>query len=797
MTSIKVDNVSRLVTSLDLIKAQVEEHWREEWENGVAQTFSKAKTHNISQLPYQLEGTDYIPGEASIATLTYIENIPRPIYPLQLREENSNSSVSFSAHNIYPGYFSKLIDALRTDDLEGFLEFMSMEGAKWALVEIPVDDLSSQALSYFQEINAELLISTILEYDAESRMELTRQMNKINRQVYSSLLKGYMEGHDRLVMRSLSSHHSPAEDLNASPLSRSGGGFREQVRRSLDELEALHKVNNAVNSSLDQNSVLDLTVQAVAEVMGCDICSIYVYERESQSGQEKMVLRAAHGLNQRSIGTMEVLLGEGITGIAAKEGRPISVYDMWADSRFQYSPQLEEDSSRSMLSVPIILYTREKLVGVIGVQSRIYRSWTTEEVRFLEMVAGEIALAIENSRLYQQTDERLREKVQELSTLQRVSKLIAATLDINSVLELMVQQAAELVKAEMASIYELKEGSNYLTIVASHGLSGDYVKNMQVKLGEGPVGRAAEYNHSEHVWDAHFELHPGEEYLINDQYRAAMCVPLVGAEQVILGVICVYTRQQRHFNEEQIQIISSFADQASIAIQNARLYEEAQRGLTIKSALLQEMHHRVRNNLQTVAALLSMQMRRVHDPQVVQPLSESVARIQSIAAVHDLLCREDIGVTTVNAVAKEITDIASVSLVQPDKRIRFKVDESKVPIASKEATLLAILVMELISNAIFHGFRDKNEGEVRISSFISEGRTHVIIRDNGRGYPTEFDPSGTKSGLGLQIVHTLVTKDLQGTFQMENINGWATATITFNSVYGLINDNEIDTGLIA
>jgi two-component sensor histidine kinase len=794
-----VEDLSKnvLVNVFEQIKEEIQERWQNEWEKGVSETFAKASANLANQKIYQLDGGDYVPGEASIAALALVENIPSPSYPLARYGNDFKSSlVTNSAHNVFPDYFAKLIEALRADDLDNYMEFMSIEGSKWAMVEVPVDELVTQELSYLQEVSFAIQTDPALEINTTKRLGLLKQFDKIIKRVSAALLKGYLQGHDRLVMRSLTSSHTPAEETNSATLSRNAGGFREQVRRSLDELEALHKVNNAVNSSLDQNSVLELTVQAVAEVMGCDACSIYVFERDPQGGQEKMVLRAAYGLNQRSVGNVEVLLGEGITGAAAKEGKPISVYDMWADSRFQYIPQLDEDSSRSMLSVPIILYTREKLVGVIGVQSRTYRSWASEEVRFLEMVAGEIALAIENSRLYQQTDDRLKEKVHELTTLQEVSNLIAATLDINAVLAMIVQQAAKLVKAEMASIYELKEGSNYLTIMASHGLSEDYVRNMRVKLGVGPVGRAAELNRIEHIWDAHFELHEGEEYLIRDQYRASLCVPMAGARGV-LGVICVYTRQQRNFSDEQTQIITAFADQAVIAIQNARLYQETLRGLSIKSALLQEMHHRVRNNLQTVAALLSMQMRRVTDMQVAIPLAESVARIQSIAAVHDLLCRDDIGVTTVNAVAKEITDIASVSLLQPDKRIRFKIDDNKVPIASKEATLLAILIMELISNAIFHGFQDKQEGEVRISAFVNEGRTQIEIRDNGKGYPVNIDPSSSKHGLGLQIVHTLVTKDLQGTLRMENINGWATATITFNSVYGHSNDNDIDTGLIA
>jgi len=176
-----------------------------------------------------------------------------------------------------------------------------------------------------------------------------------------------------------------------------------------------------------------------------------------------------------------------------------------------------------------------------------------------------------------------------------------------------------------------------------------------------------------------------------------------------------------------------------------------------------------------------MQMRRAEQPEVKAPLAESVARIQSIAAIHDLLSRADIGITTVQAVTKEIVDIARTSLVPPDKYVHFRIDTGTTRVASKEATLLAILIMELISNAIFHGLANRDSGEIRISAFVIDGRTQIEIRDNGEGYPSDFDPTKTK-GLGLQIVHTLVTKDLQGKLSFENVNGYATATINFTSL---------------
>jgi two-component sensor histidine kinase/putative methionine-R-sulfoxide reductase with GAF domain len=793
----------KLSNALQGISGMLRERWRQNWEEQ-AQQIRQAEREIY--YPYGTQENDE--AEDKVAPLSVLEQV---VLASKGKENYSEGGLNFgkgkdaaiarlkpgspiaiSAHNVYPDYYIKMIEAIRNDDLETFWSFMQAEGAKWALVEVPVNELMVQTMAYGQEVVDLIYNSPELKIEHIERREMVRLFNQIGRQANAALLKGYVEGRDRLLVRALSSNR-PDENVGLSPIVKGTvmGGFGEQVRRSLDELEALHKVNSAVNSSLDLDSVLSLTVQSVTEVMSVDVCAVYVFERENDSNEETMLLRAAKGLNPRHIGTTTIKVGEGVTGAAAKEGKPISVYDIWADTRFRSTPTPNEDSSRSMLSVPIILFTREQLIGVINVQSHAYRSWTTEEIRFLEMVAGEIAMAIENARLYQQTDERLRQKVQELTTLQHVTKLIAATLDYNHVLNLIVEQASQLVKADMACIYELKEGSQYLTIVANHGLSEDYIKNMRVKLGEGPVGRTAELNRPVNVWDAHFELHRGEEFYYKNQYRSAMCVPLEGGRGV-LGVICLFTHEQSYFNDEQLQIISAFADQAAIAIENARLYEEERRGLTIKSALLQEMHHRVRNNLQTVAALLSMQMRRAQSKEVAGPLSESVARIQSIAAVHDLLCREDIGVTTVNAVAKEISDIASVSLASPGQRIKFKIDDSKVPIASKEATLLAILMMELVSNAIFHGFEDRIDGEVRVSSFVNEGRTQIEIRDNGKGYPPNFDINTSNTGLGLQIVRTLVTKDLQGSFRMENINGWATATIIFNSVYGQESEDEIN-----
>src|SRR5690606_36938324 len=119
----------------------------------------------------------------------------------------------------------------------------------------------------------------------------------------------------------------------------------------------------------------------------------------------------------------------------------------------------------------------------------------------------------------------------------------------------------------------------------------------------------------------------------------------------LLGVICVTEPNSMSQREDRLSLLQSFADSAALALENAEFYEEARLGYATASTLLQEMHHRVRNNLQTVAALLSMQARHAGYEPWTQPLQEAVARVQSIATIHDLLSGGTLTSTTIAAIA--------------------------------------------------------------------------------------------------------------------------------------------------
>jgi two-component sensor histidine kinase len=209
------------------------------------------------------------------------------------------------------------------------------------------------------------------------------------------------------------------------------------------------------------------------------------------------------------------------------------------------------------------------------------------------------------------------------------------------------------------------------------------------------------------------------------------------------------------------------------------LYEETRRSLDVASALLQEMHHRVRNNLQTVAALLSIQLRHNESAAWASHLREAISRVQAIASVHDLLSDESrLGGTTVDVIARHAADEAFATLTPPGLTVRFDIPESEVQVPSKQATILALLINELVANAVKHGFAGRDHGTISINATEKHGEAIVEIRNDGEAIPEDFDPSGSH-GLGMRIIHRLISADLHGHFHIGPTEEGSIATLRF------------------
>jgi two-component sensor histidine kinase len=225
-------------------------------------------------------------------------------------------------------------------------------------------------------------------------------------------------------------------------------------------------------------------------------------------------------------------------------------------------------------------------------------------------------------------------------------------------------------------------------------------------------------------------------------------------------------------NAHQLQLVVTFANVAAIAMENARLFEQTREGLRTKEVLLREMHHRVKNNLQQVASILNMQRRRARLPEVEQILVESVDRIQGIAATHDLLSNTQLGMAPVDEIARKIVGIVRGNLVPPQLHVRFDIANAPYPVPSEQATTLAIILNELIANAIEHGFEGRKRGEIRIGAALADNQIVVRVADDGAGLPEGFSMQTTEGlGLGLQLVSSLVRSDLHGAVDIFRTTG--------------------------
>ena len=188
--------------------------------------------------------------------------------------------------------------------------------------------------------------------------------------------------------------------------------------------------------------------------------------------------------------------------------------------------------------------------------------------------------------------------------------------------------------------------------------------------------------------------------------------------------------------------------------------------LLSKDATIREIHHRVKNNLQTISSLLRLQARRLTNPEAKAAVQESVRRIRTIALVHESLSREPGEDIAFIEIVRPLLRLAEESLQSPDRPVRFAVSGDGGRIPANTATPLSVVLTELLQNAVDHGFPEgSGGGDVNVALSHHDGQLTVRVVDNGRGVDPSFELD-TAQGLGLSIVRTLVTTELNGAIEI-------------------------------
>ena len=213
--------------------------------------------------------------------------------------------------------------------------------------------------------------------------------------------------------------------------------------------------------------------------------------------------------------------------------------------------------------------------------------------------------------------------------------------------------------------------------------------------------------------------------------------------------------------EQQTRLVSDTLARAAqserVRRENRRLLQDLQGSLD----RLQEVHHRVRNHLQMVTGLLSAEEMAEESPRARRALQKSVARLVSVAAIHDLLARDP---ASGEIRLPELTRrLAQHLLVQAgaEGRLRIRVAVAPFALGPREATAVVLIFAELIANAIEHGFGPQERGEVHVRAFREGDEAVLEVRDTGRGLPADFALE-TIGSLGLRLVARLAERDLRG-----------------------------------
>jgi two-component sensor histidine kinase len=189
--------------------------------------------------------------------------------------------------------------------------------------------------------------------------------------------------------------------------------------------------------------------------------------------------------------------------------------------------------------------------------------------------------------------------------------------------------------------------------------------------------------------------------------------------------------------------------------------------LLTKDATIREIHHRVKNNLQTISSLLRLQVRRLKSEEAISAITESVRRIRTIALVHETLSREAGEDISFIEIVRPLLRLVEEGLQSADRPVKFSVigDGGRLP--ATIATPLSVVILELLQNAVDHGFPEGSKGGSVLVTLgqSGDGQLSVRVIDNGQGLKSDFEMAKV-TGLGLSIVRTLVTTELAGTIQM-------------------------------
>ena len=529
-----------------------------------------------------------------------------------------------------------------------------------------------------------------------------------------------------------------------SVINQSVTQLRRRLRRTDRELNAIRQIARSVNASADLRSILNGITETTTRVMRVDSTSIYLLDVSSQ----RLILKSTTGLYPNSVDHSYLKMGQGLTGWAAEHRVAVASREAQKDIRFFEVPNTRERSFQSLLAVPLI--NQGRVIGAMNVQTYRVRSWTDNDDEFISVIGDVVAGILERAVLEEQTER----KIQELTAVSEVSKAITAPVYLDETLRVVAEMAVKSLGARRCSLLLLDEADNAFVSRAVFDEHDQVSVEPCWDVDDLPLLNIDSLHEPVIVSDVCSELTQDYCNWANESgLSMLLCVPMIVQERQI-GIMNLWTDKRVDFNDAQVELATTLANQLGLAIVNAHLVGNA--------AIVQEMHHRVKNNLQNVVMLLQMQLSDERKVTAKEALNEAVNRIMSIAAVHDAMAHEGFRLVDMKDVITRVCTLVRANMTRPDLDLAITVNGPNIRLSSRAATALALCVNELVQNAMEHAFVGRAHGNISVNILDIGKSLEIEVRDDGRGSAAgEIGQS-----LGLSIVEALVAEDLRGQFEL-------------------------------
>jgi GAF domain-containing protein len=516
-----------------------------------------------------------------------------------------------------------------------------------------------------------------------------------------------------------------------------------ELRQSLEQQTATADVLKVISrSTFDLEKVLNTLTESAARVCAAEKGVIFqrdgdLYRLGANYGFSRDAEQYALDHPQRA--------GRGsAVGRVALEGNAVHIPDVLADPEYSATGYQRAFGFRTILGVPLL---REGMtIGVFALTRDKVSPFRQQQIDLVTTFADQAVIAIENARLLSE----LRESLQQQTATADVLKVISrSAFDLQTVLQTLVASAVRLCDAEKGTITRQKGGVFYRA--ESYGFSAefmDYVRGLPVEPERGTAaGRALLEGKAIHIADVRADPEYNFEAQRLDSYRTIIGVPML-REGVPIGVLTLTRSEVRPFTDKQIELISTFADQAAIAIENVRLFDEIQdksQQLEVasqhKSQFLANMSHELRTPLNAILGYTELMADGAYgDPS--EKMLGILKRLEAngrhlLGLINDVLdlSKIEAGQLELELSDYSVQDIAQTvrSTLEPlasDKKLAFKVDmAAELPPGRGDGRRLTQVLINLVGNAI----KFTDAGEIVIKAEANNGAFYVSVRDTGPG----------------------------------------------------------------